>query len=214
MTKEKASNFREIQAGDISLKTLYRSGHPIYKGGQVKEIVISANEAKIRTIINLSDSAASLKPGLLYCPWYKKLYDAKNVVPLDISMNFNIMDTLFLKKIKRGIKFMLKSGPPYLIHCQIGIDRTGFFAILLESFMKAGIEEMAKDYMLSYVNLNEYSEIDREIGSEFVINTLAKISDKHIQPNEDYQGIAWKYLNKKVKLTENELLELEKKLSG
>ena len=214
MTKFKTSNFREIKAGKIFLKTLYRSNHPIFNKRQVKDLVLSANEAKIQTIINLSDSAAALKPGLLHCPWYKKLYNSKNVVTLDISMNFDITDALFLKKIKRGIKFMLKRTPPYLIHCQVGIDRTGFFAILLESFMEASLSEMAKDYMLSYVAPDEYSKTDDELGSEFVLNIISKICGRTLSSSDDIYNAAYKYLKDKVKLKNHELLELKNILSG
>jgi len=213
MIKTKTSNFREIQAGEISPKTLYRSNHPIYNGRQVKEIALLANEAKIQTIINLSDSAQSLRHDLICCPWYKKLYDLKNVVALDISMNFEIMDTLFLMKIKRGIKFMLKHKPPYLIHCQVGIDRTGFFALLLESFMMASIEEMAKEYMLSYVDPNEFSEDDRKLGSEFVLNLLSKICGRPLNLSDDINSLICLFLKDKVELTNSELLELKKLLS-
>jgi hypothetical protein len=51
-----SSNFREIHTGKISQKLLYRSNHPICNGKQVKDIILAANNAKIKTIVNLSDN--------------------------------------------------------------------------------------------------------------------------------------------------------------
>ena len=213
MTKEKTSNFREIRAGEISPKTLYRSNHPIYGNSQVKEVVFSANEAKIRTIVNLSDSIPLLRSKLIFCPWYNKIFREKNVISLGISMSFDILESTFLKKIRRGIKFMLEHDPPYLIHCEAGMDRTGFFAMLLESFMQAGIDEMARDYMLSYVDAGAYSHIDSELMFKFIVNTFSKIKGSPLSPDDSFELIASNYLMEKLKLKQEELLALKGKLS-
>ena len=207
----KSSNFREICAGDIAPKTLYRSNHPIFNSGQDKEVVLSANTAKIQTIINLSDDSLSLKNKIINSPWYRKMHQDKKVVTLGISMRFNILEPEFLQKIKQGINFMIKNEPPYLIHCEVGIDRTGFFAFLLESFMKAGIDEMGKDYMLSYVNADEYSDTDQRLGSEFVLNLLTKINGGQVSAEDDFYIIASNYLTKFVGLKKKELSILRDK---
>ena len=107
---------------------------------------------------------------------------------------------------------MLKNYPPYLFHCEAGMDRTGFFAILLEAFMDAGLEVIAKDYMLSYVDDDEYSDVDREVGSEFVLHTFTKIAGRPVWAYDDLQRIAEKYLAERVGLKPNELIDLKKKL--
>ena len=206
------SNFREIVMGDIFPKTLYRSNHPVYDGKQDKEIILLAQSAKIKTIINLSDSIRTLKSKIMYCPWYKKMTDEKNVIALDISMRFGAIENDFLKKLKRGIVFMIKHNPPYLIHCEVGIDRTGFFAILLEAFMKAKFDDMAKDYMLSFVSDNNYSDDDRREGSIFALDFFSNINGGSIDTGDDLQGIAVKYLAEKAGLSNNELSLLKDKL--
>jgi protein tyrosine/serine phosphatase len=71
----------------------------------------------------------------MMCPWYKKLFDSGDALALHISMRFSAADRGFCKKLKEGIIFMNNHEPPYLIHCEAGIDRTGFLSAILESFM-------------------------------------------------------------------------------
>jgi hypothetical protein len=68
-----SSNFREICMGNIAPNTLYRSNHPICNGEQVRDIIISANNARIKKILNLVDSTQSLKSKIMTCPWYKNI---------------------------------------------------------------------------------------------------------------------------------------------
>ena len=107
---------------------------------------------------------------------------------------------------------MIKHNPPYLIHCEMGIDRTGFFAILLESFMQAEFDDMAKDYMLSFVDDNNYSEEDCRNGSIFALDFFSNINGGPVKIGDDLQGITVKYLTEKAGLSNKELLLLKDKL--
>jgi protein tyrosine/serine phosphatase len=193
---------------------LYRSNHPICDGKQVKDIILAANNAKIQTIVNLTDNIRSLKEKIIYCPWYGKAFEKDSIIALNIDRNFNIMNTKFYKKIKDGLIFMLEHEPPYLIHCEAGIDRTGFLSMLLESFMSAQFDDIVKDYMLSFVDDNEYSLNDFKNGSNFVINTFSKIKGELIDVNENLQHLSTKYLLEKIKLSSNEVQILTNRLTS
>jgi protein tyrosine/serine phosphatase len=208
----KSSNFREINGGKIASKLLYRSNHPICNGKQVKDIVLSANNAKIRTIINLSDSIHSLRQKTIYCPWYREIFEENNVIALNIRMNFNIMDDRFNRKIKDGLIFIIEHDPPYLIHCEAGIDRTGFLSSMLEAFMGTKFDNMVKDYMLSFVDENEYSLNDYKNGSIFIMNIFSKIKGEIIDQNENLQYLSTKYFLEKIKLNINEVQMLSNKI--
>jgi protein tyrosine phosphatase len=205
-------NFREINCGKIPSKLLYRSSQPIYNGKQVKDIILAANNAKIQTIVNLADNTRSLKEKIICCPWYRKIFEKNNVIALDMDMNFNIMDARFFKKIKDCLIFLMEHEPPYLIHCEAGIDRTGFLSILLESFMGAKFDDLAKDYMLSFVDDSEYSLDDHKNGSKFVINVFSKIKGEPIDTAEDLQYLSTKYLLEKVRLSNDEARILTNRL--
>jgi protein tyrosine/serine phosphatase len=207
-----SSNFREISMGKISPKTLYRSNHPVCNGKQVPEIILAANQAKITKVINLSDNIGSLINKTVTCPWYRKIYELNNVIAVNISMNFDIMNKKFLDKIHSCLLFMIKHKPPYLIHCEAGIDRTGFLSLILESFMGSQFDDIVKDYMLSYVDNNEYSADDYKNGSRFINNMFSRIKREEFNSNEDIQCLTKKYLVEKIGLTENELIALGTKL--
>jgi protein tyrosine/serine phosphatase len=209
-----SSNFREIRMGKISPKTLYRSNHPICNRKQVPDIILAANYAKINTIINLSDNIQTLISKVAFCPWYKKIYESNSVITLNIDMQFQITNQRFKEKIKWGIQFMIEHDPPYLIHCEAGIDRTGFLSIVLESFMGAKFDDIVKDYMLSYVDINEYSANDYKNGSMFVRNMFSKIKGSLINSYEDLQYLSKKYLVEKIGLNANQIELLENRLGG
>jgi len=214
MIIENSSNFREIAIGQISPGMLYRSNHPIYHGKQVKDIVLAAQKAKIKTIINLSDSNVSLKSGILYCPWYKKIFDAGNAIAIHMDMKIDIMDIKVLGKVKKSITFMAEHDPPYLIHCFAGIDRTGFLSVLLESIMGARFSGLVKDYMLSFVEASEYSKSDYRSGSIFMIGLFTKMKGEIFSLHDDTQLLAEKYLIENAGVKEDVLHILKGKLAG
>jgi hypothetical protein len=208
------SNFREIAMGNIAPKTLYRSGHPVCGDKQVPGIILSASRAKIKTIINLSDNRRSLKSKILGCPWYQRLFDGGNVIALNIPMRFDAMDKGFCDKLKKGIQFMTEHAPPYLIHCEAGIDRTGFLSIILEAFMGSPLEDIARDYMLSFVDTGEYSANDSKNGRTFVVNLFSGINAGSLGANADLRILAANYLEKKIGLKGDEIKGLADKLNG
>jgi protein tyrosine/serine phosphatase len=211
-----SSNFREISMGNIAPKILYRSNHPICGREQVEDVILSASNARIKTILNLVDSNQSLQWKTLTCPWYKKIFDSGNVLALNISMSFSGTDKKFCKKLKDGMEFMTCHEPPYLIHCEAGIDRTGFLAIILEAFMGAKFDDIEKDYMLSFVDNGEYSADDRKNGTFFVKRLFELIKGEPIGNDEDLQKLAVQFLTdcKYISLGSGELKILEHKLKG
>jgi protein tyrosine/serine phosphatase len=210
----KKSNFREIAIGKITPKTLYRSDHPLWNGKQVKSIVLAASKAKIKTIINLSDSVKSLEAKILSCPWYNSIFRENNVIALNMSMKFDFLSARTTEKIRHAISFMVKRDPPYLIHCKAGIDRTGFLSIMLESFMGAQFDDIVKDYMRSFVGDDEYSKDDYRSGAIIIANIFTKIKGSLFDKNDDLQKLSKKYLLEKVKLTHEDLMLLKNRLYG
>jgi hypothetical protein len=207
-----SSNFREIHTGKISPKLLYRSNHPICNEKQVKDIILAANNAKIQTIVNLSDNIHTLNQKTMYCPWYRKLFEKNNVIALGISMNFNITENKFTKKAKDGLQFIIEHEPPYLIHCEAGVDRTGFLSIILESFMETKFDDIVKDYMLSFVDDSEYCLNDYKNGSNIVMDIFSTIKGEPIGINDDLHYLSIKYLLDEVKLSSNAMEMLANRL--
>jgi protein tyrosine/serine phosphatase len=200
--------------GKIASGMLYRSSHPIYDGNQVDEVIVCANDAKINTVVNLSDTIRSLQSSVVCCPWYKELASKNNVIALDINTRFNIMENKFAQKIKKCILFMLEHEPPYLIHCELGTARTGFLSALLESFMGAEFEDLVKDYMLSFAAEDDYSEHDYTNGAKAIRNLFETLKDGPINTDDDLRYLSKKYFIEKAGLTDDDLIKLEKKLTN
>jgi protein tyrosine/serine phosphatase len=209
-----SSNFREIAMGNIVPGTLYRSSHPVrWNGEPVRGIICLASKAGIKTVINLSDNEYTLEWKVTRCPWYKKMFEAGNVIAVNI-MAFDILAREFHEKLKTALLFMTKREPPYLIHCEAGIDRTRFLSIILEAFMGASLADIAKDYMLSTVDGDRCSPEDYKNGSVFVIDTFSRITGEPVQAQDDLRTLAAAYLTEQIELGTYELAILAKKLSG
>jgi hypothetical protein len=208
-----SSNFRKITLGKIASGTLYRSNHPVrWNGEQVRDVILSVRKVGIKTVVNLSDNEWTLEWKVTGCPWYKRMCEAGNVIAVNIRV-FDILDRKFHEKLKDALLFMADHDPPYLIHCEAGIDRTGFLSIVLEAFMGASLTDIAKDYMMSIVDGGRCSTNDEESGLIFVLNTFSRITGELVRAQDDLQALAAKYLTEQIELGVDELAVLAKKLS-
>ena len=111
---------------------------------------------------------------------------------------------------------MSKHNGPFLVHCQVGRDRTGFVILLLECLMEASYKDMLNDYAQSYVNINGYSLAQSQskavqcLNEEFQYMTGKKnITDWN---KVDLVKYAERYL-KKGGMTSREIKKLKKRLS-
>lgn len=149
------ANFRNVDVGKFGKNAFFRSSNPI--DDSIKRAAYAdklAQKNNIQTIINLTDNDKDLKNFIAKngtsSPYYKSLYNAGKIKPLDLSVDFKAKD--FQYGLSDGLKFLLTNNGPYLIHCIEGKDRTGFVAALIECFMGATYQEVADDYMQSFIN--------------------------------------------------------------
>jgi protein tyrosine/serine phosphatase len=54
---------------------------------------------------------------------------------------------------------MSEADGPYLVHCTEGKDRTGFICMLIEALAGASYDEIVDDYMITYDNYYEITEV-------------------------------------------------------
>jgi len=207
-------NFREVRMGNIAPNILYRCSHPIKDNKQDKFISMLTAQAKIQTVINLSDTDSEIKLKSFFAPWYDKLYKDDRV--LGLGMDFNFKSDNFRTKLKKALKYIIISEGPWLIHCHAGVDRTGFFCIVLEALMGAALVEISGDYLQSFnsmYNSSIYSEVNKY--DSIVVLQLISAMENNIPINdENLRSIAENYLLKTIKLSAVELELLKSKLSG
>ncbi|QQO11109.1 tyrosine-protein phosphatase [Breznakiella homolactica] len=208
------ANFREVRLGKIAPHTLYRSCHPALGDARAPYAASLAEQAGIRTIINLADSQEEVFQKAATSSWYKSMLDSESVVYLNMGVDFESPD--FAPKLREGLKFMISHDGPYLVHCNEGKDRAGIVSALLEALMGASVREIADDYMVTYYNYFgvEKGEPRYDLISQIIIDIFKEMNDGKAVRDSNIQKVAENYLTKTVGLSSQEVAALKAKLSG
>lgn len=147
------ANVRAVQLGEIGFNKLYRSCNPILDDARGPYAAKLLADRGINTVLNLSNAQKDLLPMASVAPnagWYKDLVQKGNVIGADMAMDFFRPE--FLEQQKQVLLFMLDHEPPYLVHCNEGRDRAGYFSALFAGLMGASVDEIWADYMASFDN--------------------------------------------------------------
>ena len=148
LTDAEFANFRMIRMGGIAPERLYRSSSPVDPDiSRNRYADRAAEEAGIRTIINLTDSEEAMRGFEGYSGSY---YSGQHIIALNLGMEYESKE--FRTGLARGLRFMLDHEGPYLLHCGQGRNRTGFVAAVLECLMGASEGEIVDDYMQTFRN--------------------------------------------------------------
>ena len=158
---EMFANFYPIECSGMKPGLLYRSSSPLMESDNPSRYEYAdrlARKAGIRTIFTFAHSEEQWKKALAsgrgYGEYCKELYDEGN-----ISFNKSAMDIFLDKeaiKIGEAMRRMLESEPPFLIHCQIGRDRTGIVTMILQTLAGATYEEVESSYMKAFYNWHRF----------------------------------------------------------
>lgn len=152
------ANFREVVTTGIKPGMLYRSTSPInFKSNKVRYTYADelCRKNGIKTIIDIADSDESVKE-MLASKEHQGSYvnvtlTEKNIVGIGSDADF--VRPEFMKGLTRALREIIVREGPFLIHCNEGKDRTGFYFLLLESLAGASLEEVKTDYMLTFENM-------------------------------------------------------------
>ena len=212
LTDADYANFRAIETTGMGAGMLYRSSSPINpalnRNQEADECLLTA---QIRTVMNMADTENSMTE---YADYGLTNYSGCDIIALGMSMD--PLSEEYQQDLADGFRYIASHDGPYLIHCKEGKDRTGFAAAVLECLMGADIEEVVKDYMLTFYNfygVEPGSTQYDEIAEGNIETTLAKafgvrsVRDENINLQEE----AEKYL-KKIGMTEDEIASLKDKL--
>ena len=149
------ANFREIKGGKLGSGALYRSSSPVNNEiGRAKYADELVKESGVMTVMNLADSDEAIlgyfaEEGFA-SPYYRSLYENGKVIALNMGVSFKTRE--FQAALVEGFAFMANNEGPYLVHCNEGKDRAGFTSAVLSALMGLSYEEIASDYMTSYIN--------------------------------------------------------------
>lgn len=176
------ANFRAVSVTGLKANTLYRSASPCdNQHNRAACVDALIREAGVQCILNLADNeekiAGYLADERFDTPYFRSLYEAGNVLPISLNMNFASPD--FQQKLAGGLTALAEKEGPYLVHCTEGKDRTGFVCLLLEALCGAGYGEIIQDYMITYDNyygINQTDDADRyAVIVEHVLDPMVQV---------------------------------------
>lgn len=147
LSDEDFANFREVRTKGIAPGKLYRSYSPMRDNDRGKITREKSQELGIKTFINLSDSYKVLSEQTVFP---KSYYSKQRFITLNMKPDYRQKD--YQNKFARAVKFMAANEAPYLVHCILGKDRTGFVCAVLECLTGASLDEIVSDYLLSFTN--------------------------------------------------------------
>ena len=188
---EMFANFYPIECSGMKPGLLYRSSSPLMESDNPSRYEYAdrlARKAGIRTIFTFAHKEEQWKKALAtgsgYGEYCKELYDEGNILfyksAIDIFVDKEAV------KIGEAMRRMLESEPPFLIHCQIGRDRTGIVTMILQTLAGATYEEVESSYMKAFYNWHRidashtyYADI-RTLLFERLLYVLSKEGDVDI----------------------------------
>ena len=205
------ANFRMVDEGNIAEGVLYRSCSPVRGDARAPYADKLAQQAGIKTVINLADSAESMAEGIAAAPYYQTLVDSGSVITLDMGVDFFAPD--FTEKLAAGLRFMISNEPPYLVHCNEGKDRAGMTIALLEALSGATMDEIIADYMESYENYYGVEKGTEQYAliSEIITDFFQTMNGRPF-PYSMVRTVAEQYTLSTIGLSMDELAALEEAL--
>jgi len=215
------TNFREIRMGNMKKGILYRGSYPIFKIDKKRDKIYDklVSEAGINCVLNLAGNSTDLEIIADLVPWYKKLLKDGKIIGLDIQFEFDFLDAfeyeVFNYRLRQGFEFILNHDGPYLVHCNAGVDRTGFVAAIIELLFGASIDEVIYDYLLSY-GKKFADAIDQELNfitGRNIYGQINAILNGKINDVENLQKNIEQYFLKDIGLSIKQLEMLKEKLS-
>ena len=208
LSDEAFANFRVVDTTGMGKNKLYRSSSPINPAlGRNTYADQAARNAGIVTILNLADASNTYEsPADTY-------YLTCQVKYLNLGSEFVSAEAT--AKLASGLRFIIDGDGPYLLHCNEGKDRAGFVSALLECLMGATIDEVAEDYMETYINyygVEKSTEKYEAVLNNNLIQTLNACFGVADVYQADLVAEAEAFLTEVVKLSANEVTALKAKL--
>ena len=148
-------NFRNVKAGKIGEFNLFRSQHPANGSTRSYHANKLAKANAIKAVLNLSDTDKKLnsyfkKYKIDNTYYYRTLYANGNVYTANICSIYR--PSPYQKKTVECMRFISRRKGPYLVHCEVGRDRTEFVILVMECLMGATYTYMLNDDIMTFIN--------------------------------------------------------------
>ena len=217
-TDEAFLNAREVTAGNIRPGRLYRGASPFDPDfGRVELMALYLVEHNIGGILNLSNNQEKLASFKGLPDHTDAMIDQGLVIACRLGVDY--LDPDAMRNIGEGLVRLMALERPWLIHCNLGKDRTGVICAVLEALCGASYDEIEQDYMFSYdqlhnIDMNPESlqyrlykaRIDDQLATMFSIRSEAL-------PTADRRAAATDYLAR-CGMTQDQIDRLVDLLTG
>lgn len=162
------ANFRMVCGGMLAPGRLFRSYHPFLasRDTPVEALRLAASarlmaEAGVGAVINLTDGPEiAAFPGLP--PFYAALAARGDVLFVETSYEDayrNPGGESFVATLTRVVQFVAGRPGPFLVHCRLGMDRTGVVTAFLAALAGLPWAEVVADYLKSNaLGIQEYRD--------------------------------------------------------
>lgn len=170
-------NFRALTGGSIKKNTFFRGASPVNNQNQRAKLTDRLIKTEnINYILDLSDDVKNIEKykneGTFENSYFSKLHSMNKTALLKLSQNYR--NNKYSKSLADGFRKMMKESGPYYIHCVEGKDRTGFVCILIEALCGATLNELEKDYMMTYKNYYNFTKESDAEKYNMVLDTKFK----------------------------------------
>ena len=203
------ANFYEVTGGDLVSGKLYRSFSPLYapqKQSRSPYVNQLAEEVGIQYEIALSYNNASVAQAVAQLEGYciDLCKEGNYLAPGMGYLYFQQKD--WTRQVLESIK---DNDGPYLVHCNVGRDRTGYIVLLLQALCGCSADEMQECEARAFVNLygiepgsREYDTVvkctyNRNLYLISEWESIVKLSDidwKHVDVSKvDTKAAAYTY---------------------
>jgi len=146
-------NARPLSFENIKENLIYRGSSPFDPlFNRIEKMTDYVVQNGIKYIIDLADDPETLASYENKTPEMEKMIQDGKVVALGLGIDLGSQETK--EKVVLGIRGILENEGPYLIHCSLGRDRTGFACLLIGALLNTSIEDIETDFALSYYNLH------------------------------------------------------------
>ena len=187
------ANFREVTTTGMGSHALYRSSSPVSpKYNRNKEADAACRAAGIKTVLNLTDNEKEMRA---YEGFDNSYYSGQDIICLELPMDFQSDE--FRDGLARELTFLTEHKGPFLVHCIKGQDRTGFVCAVLEAFMGADLDEIVRDYMITFENYHGVKQDDEmytKIAESNIMKTLSAAFGVDSLDGVDLKKAAAEYL--------------------
>lgn len=180
---EAFASFRSLKGGNMKENVIFRSSSPCDDTyGRARYADDLAEKYGVRYMINLSDTPETLENHLLTdgaeCDYTIRLNEEGKIMLPQLNTKYETEETK--RKIAEIMREICRQEGPFLIHCSLGKDRTGFICMLLEMLAGADYDEIIADYMITYDSFYHVTETGTPEKYETIVNEDCAMLISHI----------------------------------